>query len=42
MAEARSTKPGAARAATLSTALDGAGAGPGRSIDEIRAAALEA
>jgi Fe-S cluster assembly protein SufD len=42
MAEARSTKPGAARAATLSTALDGAGAGDGRSIDEIRAAALEA
>src|SRR6266480_826839 len=42
MAEARSTKPGAARMATLSTALDGAGAGDGRSIDELRAAALEA
>jgi Fe-S cluster assembly scaffold protein SufB len=42
MAEARSTKPGAARAATLSTALDGAGAGDGRSIDELRAAALQA
>ena len=41
MAEARSTKPGAARMATLSTALDGAGAGDGRSIDELRAAALE-
>jgi Fe-S cluster assembly scaffold protein SufB len=42
MAEARSTKPGAARMATLSTALNGAGAGDGRSIDELRAAALEA
>src|SRR2546423_15398459 len=41
MAEARSTKPGAARMATLSTALDGAGAANGRSIDELRAAALE-
>lgn len=42
MADARSTKPGAARAATLYTALDGAGAGDGRSIDELRAAALAA
>jgi Fe-S cluster assembly protein SufD len=37
---ARSTKPGAARAATLYAPLDGAGAGDGRSVDEIRAAAL--
>jgi Fe-S cluster assembly protein SufD len=39
---ARSTKPGAARAATLYHALAGAGAGDGRSVDELRAAALEA
>jgi Fe-S cluster assembly protein SufD len=39
---ARSTKPGAARAATLYAPLDGAGAGDGRSVEEIRAAALEA
>jgi Fe-S cluster assembly protein SufD len=39
---ARSTKPGAARAATLYRPLDGAGAGDGRSVEEIRAAALAA
>jgi Fe-S cluster assembly protein SufD len=40
---ARSTKPGAARAATLYAALDGAGANDGtRSVEELRAAALEA
>jgi Fe-S cluster assembly protein SufD len=37
----RSTKPGAARAATLYQALDGRGAGEGRAVDELRAAALE-
>jgi Fe-S cluster assembly protein SufD len=37
----RSTKPGAARAATLYEALDGRGAGDGRSVDELRTAALE-
>jgi Fe-S cluster assembly scaffold protein SufB len=42
MSEARSTKPGAAKQATLYRALDGAGAGDGRSVDELRAAALEA
>ncbi len=40
---ARSTKPGAAKAATLYEALAGAGAGGnGRTPEEIRAAALEA
>ncbi|MDX6648956.1 MAG: Fe-S cluster assembly protein SufD [Solirubrobacteraceae bacterium] len=42
MAEIRSTKKGAARAATLYQPLEGRGAGDGRSIEEIRAAALEA
>jgi len=42
MAEARSTKKGAARAATLYQPLEGRGAGDGRSVEEIRAAALEA
>ncbi|MDX6697665.1 MAG: Fe-S cluster assembly protein SufD [Solirubrobacteraceae bacterium] len=43
MAEAaRSTKPGAARAATLYQPLEGGGAGDGRGVEEIRAAALEA
>jgi Fe-S cluster assembly scaffold protein SufB len=42
MAEARSTKQGAARAATLYQPLEGRGAGDGRSVEEIRAAALEA
>ncbi|MDQ6915057.1 MAG: SufD family Fe-S cluster assembly protein [Actinomycetota bacterium] len=43
MAEARSTKPGAAKAATLYQALDGAGAGDGvRTVEELRAAALAA
>jgi Fe-S cluster assembly protein SufD len=37
---ARSTKPGAARAAVLNHALDGRGSGDGRSVDELRAAAL--
>jgi Fe-S cluster assembly protein SufD len=39
MAE-RSTKRGAARAATLYQALDGSGAADGRSVEELRAAAL--
>jgi Fe-S cluster assembly scaffold protein SufB len=43
LAEARSTKPGAAKAATLYRALDGAGAGDGvRTVEELRAAALAA
>lgn len=42
MAEARSTKKGAARAATLYQPLEGRGAGDGRSVEEIRAGALEA
>ena len=43
MSEARSTKPGAARQATLYRALDGAGAGDGvRTVEELRAAALAA
>jgi Fe-S cluster assembly protein SufD len=42
MSDARSTKPGAAKQATLYRALDGAGAGDGRSVDELRAAALQA
>ncbi len=37
----RSTKPGAARAATLYQALDGRGSADGRSVDELRTAALE-
>src|SRR3954447_10361337 len=43
MSEARSTKPGAAKQATLYRALDGAGAGDGvRTVDELRASALRA
>jgi Fe-S cluster assembly protein SufD len=43
MSDARSTKPGAARQATLYRALDGAGAGDGvRTVEELRAAALSA
>jgi len=39
-ATTRSAKPGAAKAAVLNSALDGEGAGDGRSVEEIRAAAL--
>jgi Fe-S cluster assembly protein SufD len=39
---ARSTKPGAAQAATLNEALDGRGAADGRSVEELRQAGLAA